>query len=270
LRYRVKPIDLYGLVLGSALFLFLIGPIVTVVILAFSERWRYPDLLPSEWGLRFWWAMLARADVAEAMATSFSIAFLTTTISAAICWPAAYAFARLDFPGRQVLLMSFLAAHGFPKFALFIAIAIVFFKFGLVGTFWGVVLIEVVNTLLFMIWIPTSAFRAIPPALEEAAFDLGASRLRVFLAVTLPQAAPALAAAYILAFVGVLFEYDAALLIGAPHVRTMPVLMLVLSAQVVVQYAAVLCVMLWVPAFAVLLVTRRFLSARTIASGLGA
>jgi putative spermidine/putrescine transport system permease protein len=133
-----------------------------------------------------------------------------------------------------------------------------------------VVLVQLVNTLLFMIWIPTAAFRAIPPALEEAALDLGASRLRVFIEVTLPQAAPALAASYILAFVGTLFEVDASLLIGAPTIRPMPILMLSLSAQVVVQHAAVLCVILWVPAFALLLLSRRLMSARTIASGLGA
>ena len=99
---------------------------------------------------------------------------------------------------------------------------------------------------------------------------LGASRLRVFIEVTLPQAAPALAASYILAFVGTLFEVDASLLIGAPTIRPMPILMLSLSAQVVVQHAAVLCVILWVPAFALLLLSRRLMSARTIASGLGA
>ncbi len=267
---KLRPIDIYGWVIGTALFLFLIGPIVTVLIWAFAEQWRYPNLLPTQWGFRYWQVMWARADVYESLITSLTIAFATTTLSAFICWPAAYAFARLEFPGRQPLFMAFLAAQAFPKFALFVAIAVVFFRVDLIGTIEGVILVQLVNTLLFMIWIPTSALRAVPPALEEAAFDLGASRLRVFFEVTLPQAAPALAAAYILSFVGVLFEYDAALLIGAPYVKTTPILMLTLSAQIVVQYAAVLCVMLWVPAFGLLLLSRRLMSARTIAAGLGA
>ncbi|MFN8721512.1 MAG: ABC transporter permease [Rhodospirillales bacterium] len=267
---RIDPATIAGWCLAAALVLFLVGPILTVIIYAFAEQWRYPNLLPTRWGFRFWNVMLGRADVAEAISISLAIAFTATTLSALICWPAAYAFARLRFPGRQPLLMAFLAAQAFPKFALFIAIAVVFLRFDLVGTFWGVVLVQLVNTLLFMIWIPTAAFRAIPPALEEAALDLGASRLRVFIEVTLPQAAPALAASYILAFVGTLFEVDASLLIGAPTIRPMPILMLSLSAQVVVQHAAVLCVILWVPAFALLLLSRRLMSARTIASGLGA
>ena len=121
-----------------------------------------------------------------------------------------------------------------------------------------------------MIWIPTAAFRGIPPLLEEAGFDLGASRLRVFVRITLPQALPALAASYVLGFVSILFEVDSALLIGAPVVTTMPLLLLSLSAQVVVQEAAVLCVIIWVPCFALLLLTRLFMNSSGIAQGFGA
>jgi putative spermidine/putrescine transport system permease protein len=112
--------------------------------------------------------------------------------------------------------------------------------------------------------------RAIPPALEEAGFDLGASRLRVFLEITLPQALPALAASYILAFVAILFEVDSAVLIGAPTITTMPALLLQLSAQVIVQEAAILCVMIWVPCLVLLLLSRRLMSSQGIAQGLGA
>lgn len=270
LSFRPRPMTLAGILLASLLVLFLIGPILTVLLWAFAEQWRYPNLLPTEWGFRFWAQMLKRTDIFEAVGTSLAIATVSTSISAVICWPAAYAFARLRFPLRQPLLLMFLAANAFPKFALYITIAVFFFRLDLVGTFTGVVIIEIIHTLLFMIWIPTSAFRAIPPALEEAAFDLGASRLRVFLEITLPQAAPALAASYILAFVSTLFEVDGALLIGAPTITTMPVKMLVLSAQVVVQHAAVLCVVIWVPTVLLLILSRRLMSARTIAAGLGA
>jgi putative spermidine/putrescine transport system permease protein len=89
-----------------------------------------------------------------------------------VCLPAAYAFARLRFPGRQALLLSFLATNAFPRFGLYVSIAIVFFRLNLVGTVAGVVLIQLVNTLLLMIWIPTSAFQGVDQALEEAALDV--------------------------------------------------------------------------------------------------
>lgn len=259
-----------GLVLLLAMALAMLGPVLTVLLWAFAETWRYPHLLPTQWGLRFWAEVLGRATITGPLVTSLALASVATTGAALICWPAAFAFARLRFPGRQALLFSFIAAQAVPKFALYLSIASVFLQAGLVGTFTGVALVQSLSAMLVMIWIPTSAFRAIPPALEEAAFDLGASRLRVFLSVTLPQAMPALAASYVLAFVAVLFEVDSGLLIGAPKVTTMPLVLMSLSAQVVVQQAAVLCVLIWAPCFGLLLLTRRFMTSKGIAEGFGA
>lgn len=263
-----RPIG--GLVLLLAMGLAMLGPVATVVLWTFAVKWRYPAILPTEWGLKYWGAVLGRATVIEPVLTSLALASVATTAAALVCWPAAFAFARLRFPGRQLLLFSFIAAQAVPKFALYLSIAVIFLNLGLVGTFTGVALVQSLSAMLVMIWIPTAAFRAIPPALEEAAFDLGASWPRVFLSVILPQAMPALAASYVLAFVAVLFEVDSGLLIGAPKVTTMPLTLMTLSAQVVVQDAAVLCVLIWLPCFALLLLTRRFMTSKGIAEGFGA
>lgn len=259
-----------GLLLLVVMALLMLGPIITVIVWAFAVKWRYPNLAPTEWGLKYWDVILHRSSVIEPIITSLAITSVSTTLAAAICWPAAYAFARIKFPGRQLLLFSFIAAQAVPKFALFVSIATVFLRLGLIGTFWGVVMVQMLSAVLLMIWIPTAAFRGIPPALEEAGFDLGASRLRVFLSITLPQAMPALAASYVLSFVAILFEVDSALLIGAPKITTMPLTLLTLSTQVIVQEAAVLCVVIWVPCFALLLLTRRFMTSKGIAQGFGA
>ena len=265
----MKRFPFGGLALLIAMGLAMLGPVVTVILWAFALKWRYPSLLPTAWGLKYWHDMLGREMVITPILTSLALASLAATAAALICWPVAFAFARLKFPGRQVLLFSFIAAQAVPKFALLVSVAVVFLKLNLVGTFGGVALVQVLSAALVLIWIPTAAFRGIPPALEEAAFDLGASQLRVFLSITLPQAMPALAASYVLAFVAVLFEVDSGLLIGAPKITTMPLLLMTLSAQVIVQEAAVLCVLIWLPCFAVLLLTRRFMTSRGIAEGLG-
>jgi putative spermidine/putrescine transport system permease protein len=267
---RTARIPFGGLALLLVMVLAMLGPVVTVVLWAFALRWRFPSLLPTAWGLTYWQEVLGRATIVTPILTSLGLATLATSVAAAICWPAAYAFARLRFPGRQLFLFSFIAAQAVPKFALFVSIAVIFLKLDLVGSFWGVAIVQVLSATLYMIWIPTAAFRGIPPALEEAGFDLGASRLRVFLTITLPQAMPALAASYVLAYVSVLFEVDSGLLIGAPRITTMPLVLMSLSAQVVVQDAAVLCVLIWLPCFFILLMSRRFLTARGIAEGFGA
>ncbi len=135
------------------------------------------------------------------------------------------------FPGRNILFFSFLAGHAFPKFGLLVAIAGIFLSLNLIGTFWGVVLIQLVGTLLFMIWIPVAAFQSVDRRMEEAARDVGASPLRVFWSITLPQAGPTIAAAVLLSFVGTFYETEGAWLIGAPQIRTLPVLMISLHQQ---------------------------------------
>lgn len=91
-----------------------------------------------------------------------------------------------------------LITSALPRFGWYVSIAVTFFRLNLIGTLSGVVLVQLLNTLLLMIWIPASAFQGVDRALEEAALDVGASRLRVFTQITLPQVYPALAAALLL------------------------------------------------------------------------
>ena len=259
-----------GLILLVALFIVIIGPMLSVVLWAFTQQWRFPSLLPTQWGVGYWAETLARADIKSALPLSIGLATAVTAISAAICLPAAYAFARMNFPGRLALLLSFLATNAFPRFGLYVSIAIVFFRLNLIGTIQGVGLIQIVNTLLLMIWIPTSAFQGVDHALEEAALDVGASRVRVFIQITLPLVLPALSAAILLTFVSTFYEAQGALIIGIPNVTTMPVLMYsIINSQVIVQYGAIISLILWLPSLLLLIFAQRFVRGGAISAGFG-
>jgi putative spermidine/putrescine transport system permease protein len=241
-----------------------------VILWAFAEQWRYPSLVPTQWGLSYWSDTLSRADIQSALPLSIGLATAVTGISAVICLPAAYAFARMQFPGRVPLLLSFLATNAFPRFGLYVSIAIVFFRLSLIGTIQGVALIQIVNTLLLMIWIPTSAFQGVDRSLEEAALDVGASRFRVFVQITLPLVLPALSAAILLTFVDTFYEAQGALIIGIPNVTTMPVLMYsIINSQVIVQYGAIISLILWLPSLILLLFVQRFVRGGAISAGFG-
>ncbi|MDQ0456781.1 ABC transporter permease [Rhizobium paknamense] len=260
----------FGLLILIFLIFFIVLPVATVFLWAFAEQWFYPAVLPTRWGFRFWEQLLARPEVWQALLTSVKLSLTVTALSAAICLPAAYAFARMEFPGRSTFMMSFLMANAFPRFALIVAIAVLFLRLELVGTFEGVVIIQFLNTLLLMIWLPTAAFRAIPRETEEAARDVGASPLRVFWHITLPQAFPSIAAALLMTFVWTFYETEGAWLVGAPRIRTMPLLMMsMINNQLVVQYGAVLSVMLWMPSLVAILLARRVIGGDAFAKGLG-
>jgi putative spermidine/putrescine transport system permease protein len=260
-----------GALLLAALIIFVLGPLVCVMVWAFADVWRPPAFLPAEWGVKYWALVLARADVRQALPVSLIISAIVTLLSAVVCLPAAYAFARLEFPGKRWLLLSFIAVNAFPRFPLYVSIAVFFLSAGLIGTYTAVVLVQLVFTLLFMIWIPAAAFRGVDPRMEEAARDVGASHLTVLLRITLPQAAPAIGAALLLTFVNTFYDVDGALLVGVPDVRTLPIIMLsLITGQIIVQYGAVLSVMLWVPSLVLLLFARRLFESRSFAAGFGA
>lgn len=248
----------------------IVGPISTVFFWSFAEQWRYPSLIPSEWGLRFWAETLSRADIRRALPTSIVLSLVVTALSAMICLPASYAFARMQFRGKQFFLLSFLITNAFPRFGIYIAIAVIFFRLDLVGTFAGVVIIQLVNTMLLMIWIPTAAFQGVDRALEEAALDVGASRLRVFLQITLPMVTPALLAALLLTFVGTFYETYGALLIGVPNVLTIPVIMFpLINNQPIPQPGAILSLVLFAPSVLLLLFANRLLRGGYLTAGFG-
>lgn len=259
-----------GVLIAVTLVLFIIGPMVSVVLWAFAEKWQYPSLVPTVFGFKWWGETFRRADIVTAIPQSISITLIATVLSALVSLPAAYAFARIRFPGRQVFLLSFLATNAFPRFGLYITIAVIFFRLNLIGTVPGVIAIQVVNTLLLMIWIPTAAFRGVDRSLEEAALNVGASRLRVFVQITLPLVFPAIAAAMLLTAVNIFYEAQASLVIGLPNVRTVPVLMYTLTNnQLVVQYGAILMFVTWVPSLILLAFAQRFLRGRYFAAGFG-
>jgi len=262
--------DWFGMSMLALLALFILGPMLNVFVWAFTEtRIRPPSLLPTEWGVRWWAEAFARADVANGALTSLVISLIVTGISALICLPAAYAFARINFRGRTFFLLSFLLTNAFPRFGLYVAIAVIFFRLGLVGTVAGVVLIQLLNTLLFMVWIPTAAFQGVDRSLEEAALDVGASPVRVFIQITLPMVLPALSAALLLTFVGTFYETQGAFLIGVPRVRTLPTVMITLINHNITQLGAVISVAFWIPSLIILVFARRVLRGGTLAAGFG-
>jgi putative spermidine/putrescine transport system permease protein len=209
----------------AALAVFILGPLIVMAIWAFAGQWTGNSLLPQIWSLKWWPDVLNLTGIADAIKLSLETATVVMVCSAVLCLPAAYAFARLRFAGRQPLLLAFLAANAFPKFGLYVTILTIFYKINFNDTVQGIVVIQMIETLVFMIWIPATAFQNIDRNLEEAAMDAGCSRAGTFFRITLPLAAPAIAVAMLLSFVAALDESQGTLIVGLPDNVTMPLIM---------------------------------------------
>ncbi|HEY8647595.1 MAG TPA: ABC transporter permease subunit [Gaiellaceae bacterium] len=256
-----------GLVFVVGLLVFMVGPIVWLGLRAFSGLWQYPRFLPATWTLNGWHQVFRDPNLSRSMRLSFEFAPVVTVLSALICLPAAYAFSRYKFPGRRFLLISLFATNAFPKIGLYISMAGVFYSLNLMGTFLGVVIVQLIGTIVFMTWIPAAAFSAIPRSLEEAARDVGAGPLRVFFRITFPLAAPAIFVAMILSFLASFDEAQGTFLVGIPNYITMPTEMYTLVLNYPEQVAAVFSILLALPSVVLMSLARKHVMGGRLAEG---
>lgn len=205
----------------SLFILFFYGPLMNTLMLAFAEQYQVPHVIPTKFGFQWWQYILSQDNLLQSISSSFLIALFTTILSMIICLPAAYALARFEFKGKRFFLFSFLLSNAFPKIGLYTALGILFYKFQLMGTLAGVIIVHILNTMIFMIWIPSSSFQSIPIQQEEAARDMGAGPIRTFMQITMPAAVPGIAVSGMYTFLGSLEEAQGTLLVGFPEIKTM-------------------------------------------------
>ena len=184
-----------------------------------------------------------------------------------LCIPAAYALARFKFPGRKVFMLSFLLTNAFPKLGIYTSIGILFYKYNLMGTLLGVVIIHMINSMMFMVWLPASAFRSVHRQQEEAARDVGAGPLRTFFKVSLPMAMPGIAVATLYTFLGSMEEAQGTMLVGLARIKTMPVEMYGIILDYPGQAGAVFAILLVIPAAVLIFAMRKYIGPEAIAGG---
>ncbi|UUL75438.1 ABC transporter permease subunit [Pseudarthrobacter sp. Fe7] len=246
---------------------FILGPLLWLGVRAFAGTWTFPNLLPDDWTLRWWQVVISDHALGVAVQNSLFFAPLTVLVSAIICLPAAYAFARFDFPGRRFFLISLFATNAFPKMGLFVTLAALFYALNLMNSVLGILVVHVLGTVVFMTWIPAAAFSAVPRNLEEAARDAGASKLRVFASVTLPMALPGIIVAAVMSFLASFDEAQGTYLVGAPDFMTMPTQMYSLVLNYPTQVAAVFSILLAIPSVALMLAAHKHILGGQLAEG---
>lgn len=123
---------------------------------------------------------------------SIFIASAVTVLTMIVVIPAAYAYARLDFPFKSLSLGGFLAVNMFTGAVLLIPLYRVLRSLGLLNTYWAMIIPGVAFLIPTGIWLLRSYLEKIPKELEEAAYVDGASRLYTLRRVVIPLAIPGL------------------------------------------------------------------------------
>lgn len=255
-------------VILAVFILFFYGPLLNMLMLAFANEYEAPSVLPQQWGFKWWEYVFGQESLVSSMIQSFIVAAVTTVVSMIVCIPAAYSIARFKYRGRKMFMLSFLLTNAFPKLGIYTSIAVLFYKYQLMGTYTGVIIIHMINSMMFMVWLPASAFRSVHKEQEEAARDVGAGPVRTFFKVTLPMAVPGIAVATLYTFLGSMEEAQGTMLVGMAKIQTMPVAMygIVLDSSAV-QIGAVFAILLIIPSAIMIFAMRKYIGPEAVAGG---
>jgi ABC-type glycerol-3-phosphate transport system permease component len=159
-----------------------------------------PTLWPSHPTLGNYYTVLIRDSFSRSILSSFIVAAITTVITLVLGALAGYALSRLPIRGRGLVLGFVILAGFFPLTAMMGPLFDVMGHIGLLNTYLGLSIADLIYTVPLTTWLLASLFGQIPMEIEEAALVDGASRLGAVWRVIVPLAAPALVTAAIFSF----------------------------------------------------------------------
>ncbi len=142
---------------------------------------------------------------------SLWVSFASTVLGVVVAVPAAYAFSRFRFPGRNLLFYSVLLRNMFPAVVFLMPLFIMMRWLGLVNTQASLILTYLTFGLPLSIWLLKGFYDNIPVQLEQAARIDGASRFQAFVLIVMPLSSPGIIATAIYSFIMAWNEYVYAL-----------------------------------------------------------
>lgn len=157
----------------------------------------------TQYSLKNYTHVITANGMGKAFLNSLLITVPSTIIPIMIAAFAAYAFARMEFPGRQVLFVIVVGLLVVPLQMTLIPILRVYNRLGLAGTFIGIWLAHTGYGLPFAVYLLRNFFGALPKDIFESAFLDGASHFTAFFRLALPLSVPALASLTIFQFLWV-------------------------------------------------------------------
>ena len=178
-------------------------------------------LIPHPWTTSAWHAIWTQYDFKTYIKNSLFLAVVVTVCNLFLSGLGGYAFARLKFPGRELLFLLVLGTLMVPDQLRLIPVFVMLTNWHLIGNFSGYILINLVTAtnLFFM----RQYFLTIPKDFEEAAKLDGAGPIKTFWKIMLPLALPAISALVILQFQGTWNDFFWPLILfgqGNPHLYT--------------------------------------------------
>jgi spermidine/putrescine transport system permease protein len=188
---------------------FLYAPIAILLVFSFNNS-QVPSFPLSGFTLHWYHQFLTNSDLRGALETSAIIAAASSVGAVALGLVASIALARRRFFGKSPVTALLLSPLVIPYVVLGVSLLLLFHRLGISLSILTVVIGHILISLPYTILVLMPRLQQIDVSLEEAAYDLGASRLRTFRSIVFPLILPAVVSAYLIAFTTSFDEYAVA------------------------------------------------------------
>ena len=214
---------LWATAIWALVFIFIlnfIAMVTTVVINSFGTRW-FNAWLPAAFTTRWYESAWNEFQLHDVLIVTFEVVGAVVLLSALLGVPAAYALARRNFPGKQLVILLFLLPILVPPITFGIPLATVLYQTHLGGNMSGVVLANLVPSVPFVVLVMIPFIEQIDPRIEAAARVFGAGTGRLFMYVILPLLAPGILAALLLVLVRTIAMFELTFFTAGPGSQTL-------------------------------------------------
>jgi spermidine/putrescine transport system permease protein len=183
---------------------FLLLPIFSLVLFSF-ENSRLPSLPWAGWTLKWYEYLVADGRLLEALKNSLIVSPLAAAAATVIGFFASYSLNRFEFLGRRLLSVMLVVPILIPPLIMGVAFLGLLSRINLQGQLLSVFLTHVVILIPTAIALITIRLAQMPPDIEQAAWNLGATEWQALFKVVLPWSIPGIAGAWLLSFT---FSFD--------------------------------------------------------------
>lgn len=178
------------------------------------------------------------SDIPEGLANSLIIALITTVLLVIVGSLAGYAFGKLSFPGRRIMLILLLSLRMLPGIVLAVPLFILTTRAHVFDTKLALIIVYTAFNLPFAVWLLSVFFQEIPQELADAALVDGCTKFSVLFRIYLPLSLPALATIAILGFLAAWNEFlFAVTLTSSTTAKTTPVALASMQAAFQTRWA---------------------------------
>ncbi len=204
-----------------AVLLFLLLPILVIVPLSFSASSFLAYPMPG-WSLQWYENLFTSDDWARAARNSFIVAPAATLIATVLGTLTAVGLARVQFPGKGLLMSVLIAPMVVPIVVVGVACYLFFARIGLADTYLGLIVVHAALGAPFVVTTVLATLQGFNHNLVRASLSLGAGPIETFWRVTLPVIAPGVISGALFAFATSFDEVVVTLFIAGPQQVTLP------------------------------------------------